>query len=78
MSENSGAGFIKYVAALGGFAVGWAIGSSIALNLAVPKDSLLGRSAQAGESPVGALLQWGLGEFGAVVAFLLVKGRVDK
>ncbi len=78
MAERSGAGFIKYVAALGGFTLGWGIGAGIAGGVEVSTDSFLGRTAQSGGPLIGVLLQFGLGIASALVVFRLVKTQVDK
>lgn len=78
MSEFSGPGFIKYVAALGGFWAGWGIGAAVASNWAVPTDSFLGRTAEAGAPLGGVLLQFGLGTALALMAFVMVRAVVDR
>ena len=55
MSEKSGAGFIRYIAAVAGFLLSDGVGAAIATAWAVPADSFLGRSAQAG-APIGGHL----------------------
>jgi hypothetical protein len=78
MSQRSGAGFIKYIAAVGGFALGWGIGAGIAGAWEVPTDSFLGRSAISGAPVAGVLLQFGLGIVLAIVVFRLVRAHLQK
>ena len=69
---------LKYVAALGGFALGWGVGAGIAGAWTVSSDSFLGRSAQSGAPVGGVLLQFGLGIVCAIVVFRVVRGIVAK
>ena len=78
VSEKSGAGFIKYVAAVGGFLLGWGIGAGIAGGMVAPVDSIRGRSATYGAPIVGVVLQFGLGITLAIIVFMLVKKVVDR
>jgi hypothetical protein len=78
MSGRTGKGFIKYVAALGGLALGWGVGAGIAGAWTVSSDSFLGRSAQSGAPVGGVLLQFGLGILCAIVVFRVVSRIVAK
>jgi hypothetical protein len=67
VSEKTGAGFIEYIAAVAGFLLGYGVGVAIASAWAVPTDSFLERSAEAGAAIGGILLQYGLGLLAPVI-----------
>ena len=78
MSGRTGKDFIEYVAALGGFALGWGVGAAIASAWVVSTDSFLGRSAQSGAPIGGVVLQFGLGILCAIVVYRAVRRIVAK
>jgi hypothetical protein len=78
VSDNSGAGYLTYVAAAGGCAFGWSLGATIASGWEVPAESFLGRSAQNGLALGGLVLQVGMALIFGILTFLLVKKVVDR
>ena len=78
MPGRTGKGFIEYVAALDGFALGWGVGAAIASACVVSPDSFLGRSAESGAPVGGVLLQFGLGILCAIVVCRAIRRIVSK
>ncbi len=68
MSDEEGKGYVKYIAAVAGAAIGWGLGKTIASGLTAPVGSFWARGELA-----GYLLQYGGAALGALVLYLLFK-----
>ncbi len=66
-----GKGYVKLVAAMGGAAIGWAFGRTVAAGIWAPVDSFWARGELAGN-----LLQWGGAILGAAVVFLIAQKAI--
>jgi hypothetical protein len=66
--HESGREYVKYLAALAGAAIGWALGKTIAAGMTAPIGSFWARAELAGN-----LLQYGGAVLGALVLFTLTK-----
>jgi hypothetical protein len=68
MSAGDGPGYVKWIAAVAGAAIGWALGASIAAGLTAPVDSFWARGELAGN-----LLQYGGAAICSLIAYLIAK-----
>jgi hypothetical protein len=66
--HDPGKGYVKYIAAVAGAAIGWALGETIARGMTAPVGSFWARGELA-----GSLLQYGGAAIGALVLFLVFK-----
>jgi hypothetical protein len=66
-----GKSVVSFVAATGGFWIGWALGESIASGMTASTSSFWARGELAGN-----LLQWGGGIIGALLVFLAVRAAL--
>lgn len=73
MSEDFGKAYVKYIAAVAGATIGWALGRTVAFGMTALNTSFWARAELA-----GTLLQYGGAALGAIIAYVVARKVLGK